>query len=153
MLIFPYDNSRRIRATAESLDREVIAFLENMFDGDACLPDTDIMTAKVSDMAVQLEIFSNQRLIMKRKKQNADLEVFRLCQHKAKVLIARMEVLSRMDALGVLSRENCELLRQAGANISQEGAEEITQERDVVINYHVRQILTLRAELLEVLKK
>lgn len=153
MLIFPYDNSRRIRETVESLDREVVAFLEDMFDGDDHLPDTEIMTAKVSDMAKQLTIFSNQRLFLKRKKQTSELEMFRLCESKAKVLIARMEVLSRMDAPGTLSEENCRLLRECGANISQEGAQEIAQERDVVINYHVRQILKIRTELLEVLKK
>lgn len=152
MLIFPYDNSRRIRETVESLDREVVAFLEDMFDGDDHLPDTEIMTAKVSDMAKQLTIFSNQRLFLKRKKQTSELEMFRLCESKAKVLIARMEVLSRMDAPGTLSEENCRLLRECGANISQEGAQEIAQERDVVINYHVRQILKLRSELLEVLQ-
>lgn len=152
MLIFPYDNSRRIRETVESLDREVVAFLEDMFDGDDHLPDTEIMTAKVSDMARQLTIFSNQRLFLKRKKQTSELEMFRLCESKAKVLIARMEVLSRMDAPGTLSEENCRLLRECGANISQEGAQEIAQERDVVINYHVRQILKLRSELLEVLQ-
>lgn len=152
MLIFPYDNSRRIRETVESLDREVVAFLEDMFDGDDHLPDTEIMTAKVSDMAKQLTIFSNQWLFLKRKKQTSELEMFRLCESKAKVLIARMEVLSRMDAPGTLSEENCRLLRECGANISQEGAQEITQERDVVINYHVRQILKLRSELLEVLQ-
>lgn len=152
-LVFPYDNSRRIRETAESLDREVIAFLEDMFDGDDHLPDTQIMTAKVSEMAKQLEIFSNQRLFLKRKKQTANLELFRLCESKAKVLIARMEVLSRMDAPGTLSEENCRLLRESGANVSQQGSTQITQERDVVINYHVRQILKLRTELLEVLEK
>jgi len=152
MLIFPYDNSRRIRETMESLDREVVAFLEDMFDGDDHLPDTQVMTAKVSDMAKQLTIFSNQRLFLKRKKQTLDLEMFRLCESKAKVLIARMEVLSRMDAPGTLSEENCRLLRECGANISQEGAQKITEERDVVINYHVRQILKLRSELLEALE-
>lgn len=153
MLIFPYDNSRRIRETAESLEREVIAFLEDMFDGDDHLPDTEEMTAKVSEISKQLEIFSNQRLLLKRKKQNKDLEIFRLCESKAKVLIARMEVLSRMDAPGLLSKENCELLRQSGAEISQEGVAQITQERDIVINYHIRQILKAREELLEVLQE
>ncbi len=153
MLIFPYDNSRRIRTTAESLDREVIAFLEEMFDGDDCLPDTDVMTAKVSDMAKQLEIFSNQRFIMRRKKQTEELTTFRLCENKAKVLIARMEVLSRMETPGLLSEENCRLLRESGANITQEGTSQIIEERDIVINYHVRQILKLRTELLEALEK
>jgi uncharacterized membrane protein YgaE (UPF0421/DUF939 family) len=43
-LIFPYDNSRQIRGIVESLDREVIAFLEDMFDGDDVLPDGAQMT-------------------------------------------------------------------------------------------------------------
>ena len=36
---------------------------------------------------------------------------------------------------------------------SQEGAAQITQERDIVINYHIRQILKAREELLEVLQE
>ena len=40
MLVFPYDNSRQIRETAESLDKELIVFLEDMFDGDENLPNS-----------------------------------------------------------------------------------------------------------------
>lgn len=38
MLVFPYDNSRQIRSTIESLDRDLILFLEELFDGDEALP-------------------------------------------------------------------------------------------------------------------
>ena len=37
-LIFPYDNSRSIRRTMEGLDRDLVAFLEDMFDGVTTCP-------------------------------------------------------------------------------------------------------------------
>ena len=33
-LIFPYDNSNQIRSLIDSLDQEVIRFMEDVFDGD-----------------------------------------------------------------------------------------------------------------------
>lgn len=57
-LVFPYDNSRRIRSTVECLDQELIRFLEDMFDGDDILPDTKKMTQMTDHMAGQLDIFS-----------------------------------------------------------------------------------------------
>ena len=58
-LVFPYDNSRQIRGTIESLDRELIRFLEEMFDGDDVMPDAARMEQAVDDMARQLTIFAN----------------------------------------------------------------------------------------------
>lgn len=152
MLIFPYDNSRRIRATAESLDREVIIFLEDMFDGDELRPRTDAMTQKIDDMAKQLKIFSNQKLLLKLRRQHRQLGQFRLCEGKARELVARMEVLSRMEKPGQLTKENCQCLRQAGAQIPDQGIDVPLQEQDVVTNYHIKQILKLRTQLLEALE-
>ena len=50
MLVFPYDNSRKIRQTVESLDRELVLFLEEMFDGDQVLPDAEAMNEKISGL-------------------------------------------------------------------------------------------------------
>ena len=68
ILVFPYDNSRQIRDTADSLDRELLLFLEEMFDGDNLLPDTEKMAATIDAMAKQLTIFSNQRFLFHRKR-------------------------------------------------------------------------------------
>lgn len=43
MLIFPYDNSRKIRRTMEGLDRDLILFLEDLFDGDEHLPEAEAL--------------------------------------------------------------------------------------------------------------
>ncbi len=152
-LVFPYDNSRQIRATVESLDRELIRFLEEMFDGDDVMPDAQVMTAKVNAMARQLEVFSNQKLLMHRKRQKKEMESFAVCQGKARELLARMEVLSRMDVPGRLNEENRRRLNACGANIRDERPLNSVLERDVVTNYHVAQILKLRRELLEALGK
>lgn len=152
-LILPYDNSRQIRETAKSLDREVIAFLENMFDGDDHLPDADAMTEKIGTLARQLAIFSDQKLLTKRKQQNAQLETFRLCEGKARELLARMTVLSQMGRPGRLNDENRRSLEKCGAVIRDKRPLDSVLERDVVTNYHVRQILRLRRELLQALEK
>lgn len=151
-LVFPYDNSRQIRDSVKSLDREVIRFLEEMFDGDDVLPDAEKMEQKVSDMARQLTIFTNQRLFLHRRTQKKQIETFRVCQSKARELLARMEILSHMEHPGRLSRENRRRLRACGASIADSRPLKNPKERDIVINYHVAQILKLRRELLEALR-
>jgi len=153
MLVFPYDNSRKIRSTIESLDKELIRFLENLFDGDENLPDANNMLAITQSMAQQLTIFSNQKLLLHLRKQKQQVEVFRICEGKARELVARMEILSRMERPGRLNDENRKRLEACGANIRDTRPLDSVLERDVVTNYHVRQILTLRRELLDALRK
>ena len=152
-LVFPYDNSRQIRSTAESLDREIIVFLEDMFDGDSKLPDAEAMTAKIDTLARQLDIFSDQILPMSPKQRSKQLETFRLCEGKARELVARMTVLSQMGRPGRLNDENRRRLEKCGAVIRDNRPLDSVQERDVATNYHVRQILRLRRELLKALQK
>ena len=150
-LIFPYDNSRQIRLTAESLDRELTLFLENMFDGDDILPKAEVMSGKIDDMARQLKIFENQKLVLRLKRQQEELEQFKRCEGKARLLVAEMEVLCRIGKPGILSNENRERLVRSGAKISDGKKMNVVQEMDIVTNYHVGRILNLREELLEAL--
>ena len=150
-LIFPYDNSRQIRLTAESLDRELTLFLENMFDGDDILPKAEVMSGKIDDMARQLKIFENQKLVLRLKRQKEELEQFKRCEGKARLLVAEMEVLCRIGKPGILSDENRERLVRSGAKISDGKKMNVVQEMDIVTNYHVGRILNLREELLEAL--
>jgi len=152
-LIFPYDNSNQIRGLIESLDQEVIRFLEDVFDGDDVLPDVDKMTGKIDDMARHLKIFGNQRLVLRLSRQRTELEQFRRCEGMARELLARMEILSRMGRPGRLNDENRQRLKACGAKIRDLRSLKNPQERDIVTNYHVRQILCLRAELLETMKE
>ncbi len=152
-LVFPYDNSNQIRATVESLNKEVIRFLEDMFDGDDELPDAREMTKTINAMARQLKIFSNQRLLMRLKRQQQELEAFQLCEEKGRELLARMEVLSHMGRPGRLDNENRRRLAACGADIRDQRPLDSVMERDVVTNYHIRQILKLRRELLDALQK
>ena len=153
MLVFPYDNSRQIRETAESLDKELIAFLEDMFDGDEKLPNSTEMQNTIDRLAQQLKIFSNQRLLTRMRKQKQELEKYTACQNKARALVAQMEVLCAMEKLGRLNEESKQMLTQCGANICASVASATETDVDIVTNYHVRQILTLRSELLAVLDK
>ena len=152
-LVFPYDNSRQIRATVKSLDKELIAFLEDTFDGDDILPDADVMGRKVDAMYRQMHVFSNQKLLLHLRRQREKIESFHRCERKVRELLARMEVLSQMGEPAILNAENRKALEACGAVILDERTTENPTERDVVMNYHIRQVLRLRRELLDVLKE
>ena len=152
-LVFPYDNSNQIRTTVESLDSEVIRFLEDLFDGDDELPDAQDMTAIINSMARQLNTFSNQRLIMRLSRQQQEIETFRICEEKGRELLARMEVLSHMGKPGRLDDDNRKDLAACGAVIRDCRPLTSLMERDIVTNFHVRQILYIRRELIEALEK
>lgn len=152
-LVFPYDNSRKIREALESLDKELLRFLENLCDGDDILPDAKAMNRQTSAIASQLAIFSNQKLLLHLSRQKHQLEVFRRCESKAKALVARMEVLSSMEQPGILDDDNRQRLLACGANIRDTRQLELLRENDVVMNYHIRQILNLRQELMEALNR
>jgi uncharacterized membrane protein YgaE (UPF0421/DUF939 family) len=152
-LVFPYDNSRRIKETVESLDRDVITFLEEIFDGDSILPDPKIMIRKIDELERQLKIFSKQRFLLNSKRQSRKLQQFLLCDANARQLVAHMEVLCHLEKPGILNDENRQLLMECGANIRDTRKLELFQESDIVANYHVSQILSLRQALLDSLIK
>ena len=152
-LIFPYDNRKQIRLTLESLDHALLRFLEELFDGDDVLPDAKLMTQTVNTMASQMTVFSDQKLIRKfqrQKEQSGSLEV---CEAKARELLARLDILSHMETPGRLTEENRQALEECGAVIKDERILTDPTERDIVVNYHIKQILRLRRELTEELNK
>lgn len=153
VLVFPYDNRRRIRDTVQSLDKEVLVFLEEMFDGDTHLPDADSMEEKIDYLDAQLKILTNQRLVLRMCDRKVNLETYCRCEKKARELAAQMEVLYQMGRPGVLSEENRERLDACGADIRDPRQQETTDLMDMVTNYHVSQILNLREELLKILEK
>ena len=150
--VFPYDNSRRIRSLIVSLDQDVLRFLEEVFDGDEVLPDPDSLSRKLRDTEEQLVIFSNQKLLLHLRRQKEDLERYRICETKARELTARLEILSLAGKPGRLNDENRSRLKHAGAQIRDNRPLKNPQERDIVTNYHVRQILQLRQEILDILE-
>ena len=152
-LIFPYDNSRRIRILIRSLDEDVLRFLEEIFDGDEVLPDPESLRRKLRDMEDQLAIFSNQKLLLHLRRQKKDLERYNLCGEKARELTARLQILSLAGKPGRLNDENRQKLKHCGANIRDRRPLKNPQERDTVTNYHVRQILRLREEMLAILEE
>ena len=152
-LVFPYDNSRQIQAAMASLDHDLIVFLEDMFDGDNILPNTTVMSKKLDEIDRQMKVFSRQKLLVRRKRQQKKLETFWAYEGKARQLMTHLEVLSRMDQMGRLNTENRRKLTACGAQIHDQKTLDSVTERDVVTNYHVGQILQLRRELLRVLEE
>lgn len=151
MLVFPYDNSRKIRDTVEGLDRDLLLFLEDMFDGDDLLPDTEAMNQRIAGLEKQLALFANQRLILHLRRQKRQLEQYRTCERKARELVSHLEVLSQLEHPGRLSTESRRRLTSCGAEIRDLRPLDSVMELDVVTNYHVGRILSIRRELLDVL--
>lgn len=149
VLVLPYDNSMKIRKNIQYLEREVIAFLEEMFDGDKEYPNTKKAIDTIDTMAGQLSIFSEQWIPLRKKRNEKRLEVLQECEGKSRQLLARMEVLSRVKTPGRLNEENRERLKACGAKISDKRKIDEMQEIDIITNYHVKQILNLRQELID----
>ena len=151
VLVFPYDNSKKIRQAVQNLDAELILFLEDIFDGDNKLPDADIMEKKLADIAYQLSIFANQVLPFHTARQKEKLKLFRMCEGRARRLVSHLEVLCAMEEPGQLNDENLEKLRVDGANITEQPELREWTDKDTITNYHVAQILALRKELLSII--
>ena len=145
-LIFPYDNSRKIRRMMEGLDGDLICSLEDLFDGDDHLPKADDLGEKIDALEGQLALFSQQRLL-RRKRQKREIQRLTTCEDTAQALLVELEALCAMPSVGRLNRENRQALLALGAKVSREepGVSETTE--DVVSNYHVSQVLRLRQKL------
>ena len=151
-LVFPYDNSRRIRQLMESMDQDVLRFLEDVFDGDEQLPGPQALGDTVRDLERQLAIFRSQKLVLKLRRQKQDLVTYQICEEKSRELLARLQILSVVGRPGRLNEENRLRLKHAGADIRDKRPLKNPQERDIVTNYHVRQILQLREDILKILE-
>lgn len=151
MAVFPYDNSRQIRETIEGLDKDLLLFLEDLFDGDAHSPDAEAMNGRISILKSQLSIFANQRLLLHLRRQKRALERYQACERKARELVSHLEVLSRLDGPGRLNEENRRRLAACGARVEDRRSLDSVMEKDVVTNFHVSKVLSIRRELLDTL--
>lgn len=153
MLVFPYDNSKVIRNTAKALNTELLFFLEDLYDGDDIYPDTKLMRTKIAALDDQLRVFSNQKLVLRLKRQNRELEIFKEYENKVRLLVEQMDVLCAMGSPGRLNEENYALLIECGVSVADRCVANIQTDKDIVTNYHISQILSIRQELLDVLEK
>lgn len=153
VLVLPYDNSLKIHETIEYLEKEVIEFLEDMFDGDKEYPDTEKMRETINSMAGQLGLYSKQWIPFHVKKDKQKLEVFLKCESKSRELLAQMEVLHQMENPGRLDSELRQRLEMSGAKIRDRRKIIRYEEEDIITNYHVGKILDLREELIGLIEE
>jgi len=146
MLVFPYDNSKKIRQVMNSLDKDLVAFLEDMFDGDEHLPGTDEMERKMDSLQSQLAIFADQRLL-RRRRQRQLLSQLRTCEDTARELLLEVEILRSMDRAGKLNQENRKALLALGAKVAADDESRRFSVEDLVVNFHVGRALKLREQL------
>jgi len=151
MLLFPYNNSRQIRRTIRSLDEELMRFLEDFFDGDDHLPDAEEMQRTIREIDKQLVVFADQRL-WRRKRQKTDLDHYQQCEDMARRLVSELEALSHLPRAGRLSGVVKQRLVNGGCTMLDQRAVTFPDEIDIVTDYHVGRILSLRRKLREALK-
>lgn len=151
-LIFPYDNSKKISRMLDTLDGDLVRFLEDLFDGDDHLPGTEDMEKKLDQLEGQLALFADQRLF-RRGRQRRLLFALRTCEETARALLIEVETLRGIDHIGKLNRENRAALIALGAKISEEEENCRFQVEDLVVNYHVSRALELREELIRELSE
>lgn len=152
LFIFPYDNSKQIRNTIHRLDKELILYLEDMFDGDENIPNVNKMIHSLEEIEHGLKLFSAQKLLYQRKKHRSNLHSLKDCEEKARQLVIHLEILSALPFPGVLNLYNRERLERNGAKIKDQRIPSEPTELDVVTNFHVSQVLNLRRELINKLK-
>lgn len=153
MLILPYDNSKQIRMGVQTLEKGVITFLEELYDGDNVLPDMNRLTGKLEEIERQLGVFTNQRLFFRRNAQKKQIEAFRKCENMAHLLVCHMEVLCRMENVGLPDAESVRLMEECGAKIVFSVPAQEKNTENAVATYHVRRILYYRSRLLCFLKE
>lgn len=153
LFIYPYDNSKQIKNTIQRLDRELILYLEDMFDGDENLPNVNKMLHSLDEIDQGLKIFSDQKLLFHLKKQKRDLSSLLDCEEKARQLVLHLEILSALPFPGILNPYNKERLERNGAQPKDQRVLDEPSELDIVTNYHVSQVLNLRRELLNALRE
>lgn len=153
MLILPYDNSKKIRDGVKSLEKGVITFLEEIYDGDNVMPDMDKLTRKVVEIERQLGVFSGQRLFFRRNSQKIQIEAFRKCENMARLLVNHMEVLCRLENVGMPDSKTIGMMEAAGVKTVFSVAVENDDAANAVATYHVQQILLLRRQLLCFMKE
>lgn len=146
MLVFPYDNSQKIREAMVRLDEDFILFLEDMFDGDTHLPETEEMRKRMDMMEQQLDTFADQRLL-RRNRQRRVLQQLQICEDTAQDLLLQIRVLRSMDYVGKLNQENRKKLCDLGAKIAEEPPTCRYRVEDLITNYHVGKALQLREQL------
>lgn len=71
----------------------------------------------------------------------------------AQALVTQLEALSHLERPGRLDEENRRRLQACGAEIRDNRPLDSVMTLDVVTNYHVGQVLTLRQALLEELRQ
>jgi len=152
MLVVPYDNSKKMRRLVASLDKDLICFLEDMFDGDELLPDTEDMAGVNDQLEIQLAIFAEQRLF-RRRRQKTLLRGLQHCRELARDLLVEMRALRNMGKTGRLTEQNRHRLSLLGANVPKLKQKGDFSTEETVINYHVSRILDLREELKRELEK
>jgi len=147
MIIFPYDNGKKLRQIMDSLDGDLIRFLEDMYDGDEHLPDSEDMERKLDALEAGLTVFSDQRLLIHPRRHRRLIARYQSCEGTVRALLREVEILRSIRHTGRLNQENREALLALGANISSEAAGNRFNVEDLVINYHVKRALELRVRL------
>lgn len=153
VVFFPYDTRQQMRETVDELDRDLLQFLEEYFDGDGQLPGPERMAAKLAGLERQLNLMREQKWVLHRREKKLDLCALQKCDAAAKQLVTELEALAQIEAPGRLSAENQRRLEACGVTVRDQRTAEEGDRMDVVTNYHVERVLAHRRAIRDQLGK
>lgn len=152
MLIFPYDNGKKLQQIMDSLDDELIRFLEDQFDGDEHMPDPEGMERKLDALEAGLTVFSDQRMLIHPRRHRRLIARYQTCETTVRALLREVEVLHSIKHPARLNRTNRAALLALGARLPEAQEDNRFTVEDLVVNYHVGRTLELREQLKHELK-
>lgn len=136
ILVFPYDNSGRIRRLMRCLDQEILLFLNKMFDSTQEMPDTAGIVEMQTELRQQLKIFSQQTILLHKDQKKRTLRNYEASADIIRKILAQLEVLLSLCTPGKLNTDNraylisCGLEGLAEKKSSEKGGDRTPQERE-----------------------
>ena len=153
VVFFPYDTRQQMRETVDELDRDLLRFLEEYFDGDGELPGPERMAVKIAGLERQLNLMREQKWVIHRREKKLDLRALQKCDVAAKHLVTELEALALIETPGRLTEENRRRLEACGVTVGDRRTAEEGDRMDAVTNYHVEQVLAHRRAIRDQLGK
>ena len=150
-LVIPYNNSVKIRQLVADLAAQVPRYLEQRFFLDQ-FPDPEPLQEQLDRISYELSIYRHQRFI--RKQLHRDEYTFLYgCDQLAQRMCRELEVLCRMEKVGIRDPELLQQLLGCGVSLPESGMPDYdpAAEESAVTAYHLNNLLKARTFLLEML--
>lgn len=140
ILVRPYDNRRKIRATLEQFRRAVPPLLEDRLV-HCHIPELTPLSEMLSKVDSELVLFETERLHRQRRK--AEAAYLRGCQQLAVKMFEELSSLCHMDSTPLPSEENQERLALIGVKAPESGfpGGKCSPADTAVLDFHLKNLM------------